>query len=97
MRQRLAHLRHGHAPDGDHFLHETASLGSPGLEGIKWLKPVFPGDTLRLHHTVLDTKPMGKRPDVGLVHTLWEMFNQHGDKVLVMDGWGMFRRRAPAP
>jgi len=39
---------------------------------------------------------MGKRPDVGLVHTLWEMFNQNGDKVLIMDGWGMFRRRTPA-
>ena len=78
------------------FLHKTASLGSPGLESLKWLKPVFPGDTLRLQHTVLDTKPMGKRADVGLVHTLWEMFNQNGDKVLVMDGWGMFRRRTPA-
>lgn len=78
------------------FLHETSSLGSPGLESLKWLKPVFPGDTLRLQHTVLETKPMGKRADVGLVHTLWEMFNQNGDKVLVMDGWGMFRRRTPA-
>ena len=78
------------------FLHETSSLGSPGLESLKWLKPVFPDDTLRLQHTVLETKPMGKRADVGLVHTLWEMFNQHGDKVLIMDGWGMFRRRTPA-
>jgi acyl dehydratase len=78
------------------FLHETSSLGSPGLEGIQWLKPVFPGDTLRLQHKILATKPMGKRPDVGMVRTLWEMFNQHGDKVLVMEGWSMFRRRTPA-
>ncbi len=78
------------------FLHETASLGSPGLESLKWLKPVFPGDTLRLQHTIVATKPMGKRQDVGLVHTLWEMFNQNGEKVLHMDGWGMFRRRTPA-
>ena len=78
------------------FLHETSSLGSPGLEGIKWLKPVFPGDTLRLQVTVLETKPMGKRPDVGMTRNLWEFFNQHGDKVLHMDGWGMFRRRTPA-
>ena len=78
------------------FLHETSSLGSPGLENIKWLKPVYPGDTLRLQSTLLETKPMGKRPDVGMTRNLWEMFNQHGDKVLHMDGWGMFRRRAPA-
>ena len=77
------------------FLHETASLGSPGLESLKWPRPVFPGDTLRLQQTILETKPMGKRPDVGMVRTLWEMFNQNGDKVLHMDGWGMFRRRTP--
>jgi len=78
------------------FLCETSSLGSPGLENIKWLKPVYPGDTLRLQSTMLETKPMSKRPDVGMTRNLWEMFNQHGDKVLHMDGWGMFRRRTPA-
>ena len=78
------------------FLHNTTSLGSPGLDGVKWPRPVFPGDTLRLQHTVLETKPMSKRPDVGMVHTVWEMFNQNGDKVLHMDGWNMFRRRTPA-
>ena len=78
------------------FLHETSSLGSPGLENIKWTKPVYPNDTLRLQTTVLETKPMGRRPDVGMTRNLWEMFNQHGDKVLHMEGWGMFRRRHPA-
>jgi len=78
-----------------HFLHESSSLGSPGLESLKWLKPVFPGDTLRLRQTVTESRPMGKRPDVGLTRTVWEMFNQHGEKVLHMDGWGMFRRRTP--
>jgi acyl dehydratase len=78
------------------FLCETSSLGSPGLEGIKWLKPVYPNDTLRLQSTVLETKSMSKRPDVGMTRNLWEMFNQHGDKVLHMEGWGMFRRRTPA-
>jgi acyl dehydratase len=78
------------------FLHETSSLGSPGLENIRWLKPVFPGDTLRLQSTMLDIKPMNKRPDVGLTRNCWEMFNQHGEKVLHMEGWGMFRRRTPA-
>ncbi len=78
------------------FLHETSSLGSPGLENIQWRKPVFPGDVLRLQSTVLETKPMSKRADVGMTRNHWEMFNQNGDKVLNMEGWGMFRRRTPA-
>lgn len=79
------------------FLHESSSLGSPGLENIRWLKPVFPRDTLRLQHTITEKRVMGKRPDVGLVRTIWEMFNQQGDKVLHMEGYGMFRLRAPKP
>ncbi|MDD0811261.1 MaoC family dehydratase [Curvibacter sp. RS43] len=77
------------------FLHEAASLGSPGLESVKWLKPVYPGDTLNLRHSVLESRPMSKRPDVGLVRTQWAMFNQHGEQVLHMEGYGMFRRRHP--
>ena len=78
------------------FLHETSSLGSPGLENIQWRKPVFPGDVLSLQSTVLETKPMSKRADVGMTRNHWEMFNQNDDKVLNMEGWGMFRRRTPA-
>jgi acyl dehydratase len=78
------------------FLQTAASLGSPGLENVKWMKPVFPGDTLRLQHHILESRPMRSRPEVGLVRTQWEMFNQHGDQVLHMEGWGMFRRRTPA-
>ena len=78
------------------FLCQTSSMGSPGLEHIQWLKPVFPNDQLRLQTTVLETKPMGKRPDIGMTRNAWEMFNQHGDKVLHMEGWGMFKRRTPA-
>ena len=78
------------------FLHESSSLGSPGLENIQWRKPVFPGDVLRLQSTVLEVKPMSKRADVGMTRNHWEMFNQHGEKVLNMEGWGMFRRRTPA-
>ena len=77
------------------FLGLSSSLGSPGLENIKWLKPVFPDDTLRLQHHITEKRVMSKRPDVGLVRTTWEMFNQHGDKVLHMEGYGMFRLRSP--
>ena len=77
------------------FLCHTSSLGSPGLENLRWLKPVYPGDTLRLQHTFLDKRVMAKRPHVGMMRTSWEMFNQHGDKVLQMEGWAMFGLRHP--
>lgn len=79
----------------DHFLSQSASLGSPGLESVKWLKPVYPGDTLRLEHHILESRPMNSRPDVGLVRTVWKMFNQKDEQVLHMEGYGMFRRRQP--
>lgn len=78
-----------------HFLHETSSLGAPGLESLKWLKPVFPGDTLHLRHTITEKRVSAKRPDVGLVRAVWEMDNQHGEPVLRMEGHAMFRRRDP--
>lgn len=78
------------------FLQKSASLGSPGLENIQWKTPVFPNDTLHLQHTILETRPMRSKPDVGLVRTAWDMHNQHGASVLHMEGWGMFRRRHPA-
>jgi len=80
----------------DNFLCESASLGSPGLESLRWLKPVYPNDTLKLTHTILESRPLRKRPDVGLVRSRWEMFNQQGEKVLEMEGYGMFGRRHPA-
>ena len=75
------------------FLSRSSSLGSPGMENLKWLKPVYPGDVLRLEQTIVASRPMASRPDVGLVRSHWSMFNQHGDKVLHMEGYGMFRRR----
>ena len=78
------------------FLNQASSLGSPGLEQVKWLRPVHPGDTLTLRQRVVESRPMKSRPDVGLTRTHWEMFNQHGEQVLLMDGYGMFRRRTPA-
>ena len=82
----------------DAYLLDTASLGSPGIENLKWLRPVYPGDTLRGRLTVLEARPMNSKPDIGLARSRWEVFNQHGEAVLEMEGWGMFRRRlATAP
>ena len=80
----------------DHMLRDSSSMGSPGLESLRWLKPVYPGDTLRLKHTILESRALRTRPDTGLVRAGWEMFNQNGEKVLQMEGYGMFGRRHPA-
>ncbi|MES2974616.1 MAG: MaoC family dehydratase [Pseudomonadota bacterium] len=79
----------------DGFLNESASLGSPGMDNIKWMKPVYPGDTLTLRTTIVESRPMKSRPDVGIVRSLIAMVNQDGEQVLHMEGFGMYRRRHP--
>ncbi len=78
------------------YLLESASLGSPGIEQLRWLAPVFPGDTLRVRMEVLEARPMASRPGVGLVRSRWTVDNQHGRPVMTMEGWGMFARRQSA-
>ncbi|HUP09349.1 MAG TPA: MaoC family dehydratase [Caldimonas sp.] len=80
----------------DAYLLDSASLGSPGVDQLRWLKPVHPGDRLHVRLTVLEARPMTSRPQVGLVKSRWEVMNQHDDVVLTMEGWGMFRRRPAA-
>jgi acyl dehydratase len=77
----------------DGYLLDAASLGSPGIENLKWLKPVYPGDTLSVRLTVLEARPMASRPGIGLTRSHWDVLNQAGDVVQTMEGWGMFRRR----
>jgi acyl dehydratase len=80
----------------DGFLSEAASMGSPGVDEIRWLKPVRAGDTITVTTTVMDVKPSSSKPDRGVVHTKWEAKNQHGETVATVKGMGMFMRR-PAP
>lgn len=80
----------------DNLLRHTPSLGSPGLDSLKWLKPVFPGDVLSLRHTILEARPLRKRPDAGLVRSRWDVSNQWGELVMQMEGYGFFGRRHPA-
>jgi acyl dehydratase len=80
----------------DGYLLETSCAGSPGLEELRWLKPVRPGDILCLKATVLESTPSGKQPNRGTVLFLWETFNQDGEVVLSMRGRQMFLRRTPA-
>ena len=80
----------------DNYLLESASLGSPGIEKLNWLKPVYPGDVLHLRIEVLEARPMTSRPSVGLVRSRTSVLNQNDDVVLTMEGVGMFRRRSEA-
>ncbi|MBN8491923.1 MAG: MaoC family dehydratase [Burkholderiales bacterium] len=81
----------------DGYIQDSASLGSPGIDNLRWLKPVYPGDILSMRMEILAARPMASRPGVGLVQTRWEVFNQQRDKVLAMEGWGMYRIRGTAP
>jgi acyl dehydratase len=81
----------------DSMLSHSSSQGSPGLEGLKWIRPVYPGQPYSLRHTILESRPMRSRPDIGLVRSRWELFDQGGEKVFEMEGYGMFGRRHPEP
>jgi acyl dehydratase len=58
---------------------------------------VFPGDVLSMRHEVTEARGMATRAGVGLVRSRWEVLNQHGQTVMTMEGWGMYRRRHPSP
>jgi acyl dehydratase len=75
------------------FMNDTESYGSPGIEKVRWLKPVRPGDTVRYRMTVVESRASNSRPKVGLVKHLWEAFNQSDELVLTLEGWAFFGRR----
>lgn len=77
----------------DSFNGRAASLGSPGTDELRWLKPVRPGDTLTLKTRILAVTPSTSRPDRGSVRVHYTLLNQRGETVLTMIGIGMFARR----
>jgi acyl dehydratase len=68
----------------DNFLPDGASLGSPGVEELRWLKPVRPGDVLRIRVTVLQTRVSNSKPDRGIVETRVETLNARDEVVATM-------------
>jgi acyl dehydratase len=77
----------------DGYLGEAASMGSPGVDEIRWIKPVRGGDTLKATAEVLDARPSTSKPDRGVVTTMWRATNQHGELVATIKGMAMFLRR----
>lgn len=73
----------------------VASLGSPGLDELKWMKPVFPGDTLRIESELLEKRRSAKRPEMGLTKTRSTVFNQHDEPVMSMIANGLVSVRDP--
>ncbi|WP_121051577.1 MaoC family dehydratase [Sphingosinicella microcystinivorans] len=70
-----------------------AGLGSPGVDQIRWLKPVYPGDTLRVETVVTEVRPSRSKPDIGSVHSDITVFNQNDEPVMTMKSIGLVRRR----
>jgi len=77
----------------DGLLNRSASMGSPGLDGVRWLAPVRAGDTLNVRYQTVQVKASRSKLDRGVVWSKWVAINQHGQTVCTVEGMGMFGRR----
>ncbi|HEY7250956.1 MAG TPA: MaoC family dehydratase [Methylomirabilota bacterium] len=75
----------------------ACSLGSPGVDELRWLRPVRPGDTLRAVVRVAEQRPSTSKPDRGIVRLQWTTLNQAGEPVLTMTSMQLVRRRPGDP
>lgn len=73
-----------------------ASLGAAGIDELRWLKPVHPGDVLRCETEVLEVTPSRSKPDMGSLRTQMTVFNQHDEPVLRFIARALLRRRPAA-
>jgi acyl dehydratase len=78
----------------DNFLPKTASLASPGIDELRWLRPVRPGDVLRIRVSVLEATPSRSKADRGMVRTLIEVLNQDGEVVMSLKPMNIIARRS---
>ena len=78
----------------DNFLPKAASLASPGIDDLRWLHPVRPGDVLRIRVSVLEATPSRSKPDRGMVRTLIEVLNQDGKIVMSLKPMNIIARRS---
>ena len=71
-------------------------MGSPGIDELRWLRPVKPGDRLRLRVTITEVRRSRSKPDRGVVYSLNEMLNQNDQVVMTMRGMVLYRCRPAA-
>ncbi len=81
----------------DGFLSKADSRGGAGIDELRWLKPVFPGDELRVKCTVLGARISQSRPDMGLINFSWELFDQNDTLKMKMRSTGLVGLRGKAP
>jgi acyl dehydratase len=74
---------------------EQAGLGSPGVDEIRWLKPVYPGDTLRVETEITEKTPSKSRPEMGSFKSKVTVLNQHDEPVMTLKSIGLVRTRPP--
>jgi len=72
---------------------EQAGLGSPGVDELRWLKPVYPGDTLHVNSKIVETRPSRSKPEIGSFRTACTVTNQHDQPVLTFTSIVLMRRR----
>ena len=77
----------------DGLLSRAASMGSPGQDEMRWVRPVRPGDTLSARGVIEEKIPSRSKPDRGLVRTTYQVFNQEGLEVMKIRGLGIFAKR----
>lgn len=80
----------------DHYLSRVATLAASGMDEIRWLRPVRPGDTLAVRVTVLEARRSRSKPDRGVIRSRMEVRNQHGELVMTARATGMLRARTAA-
>jgi len=72
---------------------EQAGLGSPGIDELRWRKPVYPGDTLHVHGKITDKTPSRSKPEIGSFRTETTVTNQDAERVLTFESIVLIRRR----
>jgi acyl dehydratase len=80
----------------DWFMLDSSSMGSPGIEEVRWLRPLRPGDQVTLRRTVVETRASKSRPDMGIAKFKYELVNQNGEAVTTLTCNIMFGRRMRA-
>ena len=78
----------------DGFLGDASFMGAPGVEEVKWLAPIRPGERINARATVLETRPSRSRPDIGFVKFRFELINASDQPVMTLIVSPMFGRRA---